>query len=474
MTNRIIMIIITITLQLIAQDTRELRVVGAGELLEGEFVSEDIRDASLKVCGALVILSDIPGLTFSSGNEVVDRRHSPGRDILYLSPDESTVTIGKDGYLPLKIYLYEYGISIESGQVWQITVTGDRDDELIPINIVTNPPGAGITIDGEYKGDKTTQQVLPGAHEITLTKEDFTTITDTITVGKDNTFFSYSLDRIVYVPFEIRTDPRGARIILNDTEMGTTPKGDFKYPGKYNLKLILTGYSIIDTSIELKAKGKNEFEFQLEKNSGFLILSLNVQNAIIKLNNKRYYGPSIELSPDKYLLEITAEGYETYNETITIKKGEREEKNIRLEEITGNLQISVIPLDADMTLMKQGAAVKKWSGLQNFTDIQVGSYTLTAEAEGYKRKSENIVVERDKLKTVRITLEKEETKKDLNLVRGGKKDEGSTWYYWVGGAVVAIGGVIAIVLGGGDDGGGDTPVSPGGGSAASPPGRPGN
>ena len=51
------------------------------------------------------------------------------------------------------------------------------------------------------------------------------------------------------------------------------------------------------------------------------------------LNIKPRFQQGIELKPGEYLVEVSAEGYITYKETVTIHAGETKTLNVALEKI---------------------------------------------------------------------------------------------------------------------------------------------
>lgn len=121
-------IIMIITLQLGAQELNRLYMTGAVKFLDTEFVGHEIKDSNGEVCAGLLILTDLEGLSFDSNNgSYQDARVEPGRILLYLSPDERKIIVMKKVYKPLELILNDYGISLVSGGVYQIEVTGNKN-----------------------------------------------------------------------------------------------------------------------------------------------------------------------------------------------------------------------------------------------------------------------------------------------------------------------------------------------------------
>lgn len=154
---RTVFSLLCLPLWLLAQKPLELSIVANSAKEEpGELVSKEIRDANGVTTAGLIIFSDLKGLTFQSYNGVVKVNSSPGKDFLFLSPDERVVEVYCFGYTPLKIILNEQGVKLKSGQTWSLKITGEKKVELIPVNILVDQADARITIDGVAKGSQKT------------------------------------------------------------------------------------------------------------------------------------------------------------------------------------------------------------------------------------------------------------------------------------------------------------------------------
>lgn len=221
----------------------EMRVVGNGEFQPSELIDKSIRDANGDVCAGLMIVSDLTGMRYDSYNGIVKVNQNPGKDFLFLSPDERVVEIFCNGFASLKIILSEYGIALKKGEVWKLKITGDKVSDLIPINIVVKPTDAQVYIDDKLQVNNAIQ-VIAGNHKIKIIKEGYQTIEENIDVAVGRTLFNYTLSEIELVGVQISSVPNGAKIYINGLEKGETNKGLFLYPGVYQLKLSKSGFWI--------------------------------------------------------------------------------------------------------------------------------------------------------------------------------------------------------------------------------------
>ena len=93
----------------------EMQIVGKPQKLESEFVG--VRDANGRICAAIQVISDQDGFRYQSYNGVVKVDDEPGKDMVYLQPDERVLEIFLSGYKPLKVILSEIGIQLREREV---------------------------------------------------------------------------------------------------------------------------------------------------------------------------------------------------------------------------------------------------------------------------------------------------------------------------------------------------------------------
>ena len=118
MRHCILLIILLFILISTAQDLPQLQLIGDPELATDERVG--VRDANGRECAAVQVLSDLSGLAYDAYNGVVRVDHQPGRDMIFLSPDERVLEILHTVHEPLKLILSEVGIHLKPPQVWRI------------------------------------------------------------------------------------------------------------------------------------------------------------------------------------------------------------------------------------------------------------------------------------------------------------------------------------------------------------------
>ncbi|TNE73274.1 PEGA domain-containing protein [bacterium] len=391
---------------ILAQD--QLRVVGEGKLASGELIDKNIRDANGRQAAAVKIKTDLTGLSIEANNGVIKMNTKQGEYDVFVSPDERVLTIRKSGYVALKVLLPEYGIRLKSGQMWTLTITGDKKLEQTSVNFIITPDDAQLTIDGKsynppYKG----LLLSVGKHQVEVKKDGFATHQKEITVSVSNSLFEVELKPVELQVVTIKSMPMGATFYVDGIEKGQTDKQLFMYSGKYTVKWLLSGYVDAEQQIEVKEGAKNEFTINLDKNTGLLSWKTTPVNANVTINKEPQTGKTqTELAPGRYLVELSAEGFDPLSENIEIKRGERVQKNWTLNQQTGGLQFSVEPYNAKVTLKRNNQTVETWTGLKILKDVPVGTYQITAELNGYERKTQTLTIQKDKTQALELILEK--------------------------------------------------------------------
>lgn len=384
-------IVATFTL---SQKAMEMSVVPNSAKEEpAELVAKEIRDDNGITTAGLIVYSDLKGLTYQSYNGVVKVNKSPGKDFLFLSPDERVVEVYCFGYVPLKIILNEYGIRLRSGQSWSIKVTGEKKLELIPVNIIVKPADAKIFIDGKDKESATSHQLTPGKHHLRVERNGYLPYSDSIDVNINNSLFNITLPEQDVIQVTFTSEPKNAKIYINDVERGETDRGLFLLPNKYQIRLSKSGYSDTTVSITVNERSPKRYSFTLAKNTGTLRLTVEPSDIEV-LIDKENIGTKkeIELVPGTHKIEASKAFYYPFNEFIEIQKNKSIDRSIILQPIAGSLLFSINALDADVRLIRDGVEVQKWTGLNQLKNLMIGTYELRITAVGYEPITKQITI----------------------------------------------------------------------------------
>ena len=213
----------------------QLQIVGKPEKSTTEIVG--VKDASGRFCAAIQVLSDMEGYSYQSYNGVVRMDDKPGKDMVYVSPDERVLEILHSGFEPLKVILSEYGIQLNEKEVWVIKISGEKKIEQIMIAVISTPAGAEISLDGENRGAVKQFSATTGSHQLRLSKPGFQPVIETIFVDPQKTLFEYALKQQEDVNIQVITQPAGAAVSLENVNLGITPVNTFYPAGRYKLRI---------------------------------------------------------------------------------------------------------------------------------------------------------------------------------------------------------------------------------------------
>lgn len=393
------------TITSFAQDISELKIVGAPELDPSELISSERRDSNGEVAAGIIFLTDLTNLSFEPRNGPVGgTKADDGQYFLFVSPNERIITVRAAGFKPLTLYLSDIGVRLKSGQVWKITITGSKVGDLVPINILVDQQDAKVLIDGEEKDHKKSISTSLGTHTLRIEKEQYKTIVETIEVTNEKTLFQFQMKKVDLQLITIRSNPSDATVLIDDQVVGQTTFQDFKFPGIYQIKVTKPGYKAINQTVEVTENEAFERSYNLQKTVASLNLALNPQSATIKINNKDYTGfTSIELAAGTYVLEVSKNGYETYNETFTLAELQQVSRSITLKQYVGTLLFRINEPDAQVTLSGNGFN-RSWRGTSKQDNIPAGRYTITASMQGYTNIQQSVMIEGNETNSVSMAF----------------------------------------------------------------------
>lgn len=150
----------------------------------------------------------------------------------------------------------------------------------------------------------------------------------------------YSVEVIVQerLWLEVKSEPSGARVYIDGKELGDTPLSlsDIK-AGRHQIRVVKEGYESYEASMETGV-GRKEVFARLRQVllKSELLIRTDPTRATIYLNEKPVGTSPFEgkgLSPGKYQVRVTQEGYETWMKDVVVETGKKAEVLAKLEEI---------------------------------------------------------------------------------------------------------------------------------------------
>lgn len=131
----------------------------------------------------------------------------------------------------------------------------------------------------------------------------------------------------------VETTPSGAAVRIDGQVVGTTPIETRLPIGTHTYTLQHPGHRNIEGSFELGSGTAETIQHELEKRPGTVLIQNAPDGATVHVDDQKLgpTGKRLDLEPGSYELEVRAEGFETYDESIAIESGEMLRRSVPLE-----------------------------------------------------------------------------------------------------------------------------------------------
>ncbi|MCD4665089.1 MAG: PEGA domain-containing protein, partial [Bacteroidales bacterium] len=365
-------------------------------------------DANDKLCALIKVISDIDQLGFESNLGIVGNiEKKTGEYWIYVSPGERKLSMWGPNLLKYNLNLSTLP---KSGKVYQVVVTRKGEGIKSGFNtgfilLKTQPPGAKIWIDDEYRGITPFQQEMTGGYynyrvekEMFYSKEGGFTVLVNETVTED----------IVLDPnfgsLTVKTTPiPGAQISLDGvpTDYQTPHTFDTLASGVHTTSLIIDLYEPINREVTINDNEKANFEIGLNPVFGNVEISAS-PNAEIYIDkvikgNGTYSGI---LTIGMHTIEARLDKYYPQTEKLDMEAGAIETVSFQLEPITGSLSIITDPPEAEIIL--NGEPYGKSPKIIN--DLIIGTYNLEFKKDKYATVKKQVEIKENERKKVEENL----------------------------------------------------------------------
>jgi hypothetical protein len=405
MRKSIVILFFILSISLLAQELNELSIFGKAAKTN-DIVSSSIKDVNNRKASCIIFLTDLDvDMDFKPNIELVKLISKPGRHEVYVQPSERVIEILASGFKPFNLVLSSYGISkLESGDVYQIEITGEKINNLIPVNFIIEPSDAEIFVDGKSKGVVNNVQISAGKHMFEIVKEGYQTIEKEEDISMSNNLFRFELSEQMYIAVTIKTTPKGATIYLDGTKATVTPKPFFYPKGNYTIRIEKESYETIEESITISSPQTNK-NYTLEDIRASLTIKTH-PNATVYINDESYKGgvADLNLSPQIVQVRVEMPKAETITKNIVLKKKESVTEELFPETETGNVSVNTIPADTEILLTGDGGERYSSNKPTTFKDIPIGKYELLVTAKNYKTYKESFRVNTNETIPKRIVL----------------------------------------------------------------------
>jgi len=375
------------------------------------------RDINDEFCAIIKVRTDLTNLTFYS-NQLEDIDHKESEYWLYVSPGIRYLEISKLGFIKSG---YKIPVIIKSQTVYVMELT--KNKYKIPINIITTPGGAIVSIDGKQIDTDKSYQVSEGKHNLKIVKDGFKTVEKDIHVTETSNLFNITMESIKLTQLIINSKPTGASIKINGGNKGFTNKGLWLFPGKYDLKLSLKGYYSINQEIVVNENDNNTFSFNFKNKINLCKINIKVypEKAKIFINKENFSNKKdIQLSPGRYKIEISKFVYMSISDWLIVESTAEMNKEFNLLPLTGSFRFNIQPIDASIKMYNDNKIWNEWIGMKYWESVPIGSYSIVCKARGYKDNRQKLSIESMKTLDLDIIMDQEKSKSLLSWINNHK------------------------------------------------------
>jgi len=318
-------------------------------------------------------------------------------------------------------------VNVNSGQTASVFLQFAQP--MATLNVNSNPSGADVYIDNQYKGSSpVTVNLNPGTYTLKLQKSGYETYNEQFNLSTTLTK-NINLTPIVNNhDLSLSSNPSGASVYINNQYKGTTPKTLTLEEGNYTVKLSKSGYEDYNENINLDRNISRNISLNPIQQNYNLSVSSNPSGASIYLNNS-YYGQTpmtISLIEGNYNLQLQMNNYDSYSETINLNRNVS--RNITLTPIQQNYNLSISSNPSNASVYINNSYYGKTP--MNIT-LMEGNYNLEIEKSGYDNYTETINLNRDVSRNITLTPEVQNYNLNLKSNPSGASVSLNNTYYGV-------------------------------------------
>jgi hypothetical protein len=211
----------------------------------------------------------------------------------------------------------------------------------------------------------------------------------------------------------LEVTPADAALSLDGLAMGWA-NGQEILTGAHSIEITAAGYQSKRENVTIPAGSEQTMNISLERlppppTTGTLILAATPADAVLALDGTAMGSANDfrqELSAGTHVVEISAAGYQSKGETVTIAAGTEQPMQIALERLpptpaTGTLRLDVTPADAALTL--DGTPMGRANDFRE--ELSAGTHSAEISAAGYQPTRGTVTIAAGAEQPIQIALE---------------------------------------------------------------------
>lgn len=322
------------------------------------------------------------------------------------------------------------------------------------LKVYTNVRNANVFINDEPIGLTPFVRLLPpGRYKVRLELAGYDKYEEEIELLANKAVTINAQLAKVVGSIEVLANVEGARVFLDDKEVGVTPDVVVEDlpAGTYTIQVRRAGYTTYTAPITVKPNVRIKMHVPMVASSARVQISASPDSVSVFLDNEKVGVAPLTLdavSAGRHSLRFEKPGFATAYRVFQVDVGQKLEMSASLSGEGGGLKVKTRVPGADVYL--EGNLLGK-TPFSIERQIQPGQYSLRITQQGFADHIQPVIIEPGRNTRVGAELVSlDPGSQPASPQRGTELDTPLTqkWWFWtiVGGAVIAAGGTTAAVV----------------------------
>ena len=215
---------------------------------------------------------------------------------------------------------------------------------------------------------------------------------------------------------KVESDPAGAEVFVNGVSRGVTPIEVRDVPkGRATIRVSLAGYEPEQRELSIKAGDEQTLALALKGKPGKLTLSSVPEGARLYIDGE-FKGMSFvseKVKAGEHVVRAELKGYGTKEETVTVNNDETVNREFRLENQMGRLEVRSSPAGAQVVFDGKVMGVTKskdpdaeFSDVFAINDVLEGEHVLVLKCDGYADATRHPKIQNSKTSQAKVHLKR--------------------------------------------------------------------
>ncbi len=388
------------------------------EIVPGKHLVEVSKDGYENWSNSVEIMPETEvGLTaeleMKPGSIIVNSK--PSDAIVFLDEKEIsttpiTITDLKPGAHKLEVKMEKYNhwseaINIINGK--ELSITAELQMKTGSVNIKSKPSDTNVLLDEKDIGNTPIiiTDLKPGKHKVKINIDGYEDWSKVVDIIPDKEVDLTAILQIKPGSACITSEPSGAKVFLENKNIGNTPVTITELPpGMHVIEVKTDGYEIWSNRVEIMPGKEIALTAELQVKKGSVSVKSEPSDGIVLLDENHAGNTPIvltDLIPGKHKVEIKVEGYENWIESIDIMPEKEVALTAEPKMIPGTISMESKPAEAIVFLDEKEFGKTPIT----ITDLQPGKYKVEVKMDGYEDWGETINIINGKVTSVTTELQ---------------------------------------------------------------------